>query len=78
MVNRYTPGSEGLHGGLPDRQIASTSLVVMPEACHYCHLRITLRPEEQRWDLEAVSSMISEPDLCRLGPLPCHWTSPTL
>ena len=58
MVDGHTTGPETRHARPLDRRTPSTILLVMLEAGHYYHVRITPRPEEQRWDLEAVDSMI--------------------
>ena len=54
--------------GPQDRDTPSTVLLVMLEAGRYYHVKIIPRPEEQRWDLEAVDSMIPRDRPMPAGP----------
>ena len=58
MVDGYGQGAEAAHALPPSRGTPSPVLLIMLAAGHYYHVRVTPRPEDGRWDLEAVESMI--------------------
>ena len=58
MVDRYAREAEAAHALPPSRDTPSAVLLIMLEAGHYYHVRVTPRPADGRSDLEAINSMI--------------------
>ena len=55
---RTCAGGRRRHAFRPNRDTPSTVLLIMLEAGHYYHVRISPQRADRRWDLEAIDSMI--------------------
>ena len=71
MTERYAQtAGPGAHAEPPPRDTPSTVAMVVLESGHYCQVRITPRPLENHWDLEAADSMLPRDVDLPDGPTP--------